>query len=357
LANLTARFTPAISATAPLRLFATAMLAVLVPINTQAHHSFGAFYNMDSLVELEGKILSVFWRNPHIRFDLEVTNDDGSAEVWDLEAGSVNTLQRFGVDRETLQAGESIKVAGPASLHGINAMFVISVTPRGGGQVILNPNLARNLPDTYLEIPEKLAIDERFISAARAEARGIFRVWTPVSRPVTGSGLYKWPFTPEGQAIKDNWDSLKDDPALRCVPPGVPVAMDNPYPFEFTDMNETIVMRLEEWDGVRTIYMQPNAIKPELSYPRMGYSQGTWRGNSLVVTTTDVGYPFFDDAGSPQSPEAIIVEEFTLSQENSRLDWTAQMTDPQYYSEPVTLSGYWQWAPGEKIKTYECTQE
>tara|TARA_B110000483_G_scaffold77522_2_gene96558 strand:- start:37660 stop:38742 length:1083 start_codon:yes stop_codon:yes gene_type:complete len=347
----------AIKAQASAGLLPAVFLGLLLPINVQAHHSFGAFYDMDSLVELEGEILSIFWRNPHIRFNLEVRNDDGSTAVWDLEAGSVNTLQRFGIDRDVIRVGGSIKVAGPASLHGLNAMFVASITLPAGDQVILNPNLARNLPDIYQEIPEKLSIDENLISAGRAEANGIFRVWIPVSRPNTGSGLLVWPLTNEGQIARDNWDPLIDDPALRCIPPGVPVAMDSPYPFEFTDMGETIVIRLEEWDGVRTIYMHPDAIKPELSYPRMGYSVGHWRGNTLIVTTTDVEYPFFDDVGSPQSPQAVIVEEFSLSQENSRLDWTAQVTDSQYYSEPVTLSGHWQWAPGEQIKTYQCTQE
>ena len=45
---------------------------VLLSTSAQAHHSFGAFYDMSRLVELEGEIVSVFWRNPHIRFEIKV---------------------------------------------------------------------------------------------------------------------------------------------------------------------------------------------------------------------------------------------------------------------------------------------
>ena len=75
----------------------------------------------------------------------------------------------------------------------------------------------------------------------------------------------------------------------------------------------------------------------------------------MIVTTADVDYPFFDDVGTPQSPEAEIVERFTLSGDESRLDWQAVITDPVNFTESVTLNGYWAWVPGEQIKPYVCT--
>jgi hypothetical protein len=35
----------------------------------------------------------------------------------------------------------------------------------------------------------------------------------------------------------------------------MPVVMDNPFPIEFTEGVDTIVLQLEIWDIVRTIYM------------------------------------------------------------------------------------------------------
>ncbi|MBT5031414.1 MAG: hypothetical protein HOM55_03860 [Proteobacteria bacterium] len=329
---------------------------VLLSTGAQAHHSFGAFYDMNRLVELEGEIVSVFWRNPHVRFGLQVTNDEGSESIWEMEAGSVNTLQRYGVNPDVLRVGENLRVAGPASRHGLNSMFAVSIYPPDESEIILNPNIAARMRQGgSARLPGELAIAEDAIANARTTARGIFRVWRPVSRPNTGSGLLVWPLTLAGQAARDAWDPLIDDPALRCIPPGVPVAMDNPYPIEFTDNGDTIVMHLEEWDGVRTIHMNPDAERPELDAPHMGYSVGRWQENTLLVTTSDVEYPFFDDVGTPQSPDAQISERFTLSADGTRLDWEATVTDPINFTEPVSLSGYWRWMPGEQIKPYECT--
>ena len=283
-----------------------------LPTIGNAHHSFGAFYDMSKLVEVEGEVVSVVWRNPHIRFKLKATDELGGETIWDMEAGSLNTLQRNGVGKDALQVGETLRVSGPASLHGLDTMFAVSINFANGEEVILNPNLAaRLLPNFNDPRANELAIADELIAESRIAAQGIFRVWVPVSRPVTGSGLYVWPLTPEGQAAKDSWDPLTDDPALKCIPPGIPVAMDNPYPFEFTNQDDTIIMRLEEWDGVRTIYMTPRPAPPELTAPHMGYSVGSWEDNTLVVTTTGIDYPFFDDVGSPQSPAATVVEHFT----------------------------------------------
>ena len=321
-----------------------------------AHHSFGAFYDMNRLVEVEGEITSVFWRNPHIRFTIDVPDRNGAVASWKMEAGSVNTLQRYGISEEIIRVGASIRVAGPASRHGLETMFVVSVFPPGGEEVVLNPNLAARIrPPGGNPLPQELALADDVVADARVSAHGIFRVWTPRSRPNTGSGTDVWPLTPTGQAGRDAWDALTDDPALRCIPPGIPVAMDNPYPIDFTEQGDDIIMRLEEWDGVRTIHLSPGASAADQPTSHMGFSVGRWDGNTLIVTTTDIRYPFFDDVGTPQSPGATIVERFTLSDDESRLDWQATINDPVNFTEPVTLNGHWIWVPGEQIKPYECT--
>ncbi len=329
---------------------------LFMSITANAHHSFGAFYDMSQLVELEGEITAVFWRNPHIRFTIDVVDSSGAVASWKMEAGSVNTLQRFGIGEEIIRVGSRLRVSGPPSRHGLDTMFVVFVVPPGGDEVVLNPNLAARVRRSGGDpLPQELVLDDDVVADARATARSIFRVWTPRARPNTGSGTHVWPLTPAGQAGRDAWDALADDPALRCIPPGIPVAMDNPYPIDFTEQGDDIVMRLEEWDGVRTIHMNPDVSAAGRAASQMGFSVGRWDGNTLIVTTTDVAYPFFDDVGTPQSPQAEIVERFTLSDDESRLDWNATIIDPVNFTEPVTLSGYWAWVPGEQIKPYECT--
>jgi hypothetical protein len=39
------------------------------------HHSFSAEFEADKTAELTGKIVQVWWNNPHIRYRLEVVRD------------------------------------------------------------------------------------------------------------------------------------------------------------------------------------------------------------------------------------------------------------------------------------------
>ena len=86
----------------------------------------------------------------------------------------------------------------------------------------------------------------------------------------------------------------------------------------------------------------------------VGFSTGRWEDNTLVVTTTGIDEPFFDDVGTPQSEDVEIVERFELTETADRLDYTAVVTDPGTFTEPATLAGAWHWNPGEEIKPFQC---
>jgi hypothetical protein len=129
--------------------------------------------------------------------------------------------------------------------------------------------------------------------------------------------------------------------------------MDNPYPIEFRDRGDSIILLLEEWDGIRTIFMN-DASSGTPAQPRMGFSVGRWEGNTLIVETTDIGWRYVDDLGTPQSENAVIAERFTLSPDGTELDWEARISDPLNFTEPVVMEGVWVWIPGQEIKPFNC---
>ena len=47
-----------------------------------AHHAFGAEFDRNAPVKLQGKIVKLEWVNPHTWIHLEIENEDGSTEVW-----------------------------------------------------------------------------------------------------------------------------------------------------------------------------------------------------------------------------------------------------------------------------------
>jgi len=77
-----------------------------------AHHAFGAEFDKDAPVKLQGKIVKLEWVNPHTWIHLEVKNAKGQKEEWAVEGGTPNVLLRRGLRRDCLLPGTEIVVDG-----------------------------------------------------------------------------------------------------------------------------------------------------------------------------------------------------------------------------------------------------
>ncbi len=93
-------------------MFVLVGLVVAAGAPLSAHHAFGAEFDPNRPVVLRGPVIKVEWVNPHTWIHLEVTNDDGTKEVWRVEGGTPNTLLRRGLNRDTIPPGTEIVVDG-----------------------------------------------------------------------------------------------------------------------------------------------------------------------------------------------------------------------------------------------------
>jgi hypothetical protein len=147
---------------------------------------------------------------------------------------------------------------------------------------------------------------------------------------------------------------LLDNFAIRCEPEGMPRIMVNPHPFEFIDRGSEIILRTELYDIERIIHMDQSTVPPDAPTSRLGYSVGAWgEGGDLVVRTSKIDWPYFDNIGTPQSAALEILERFSLSDDQTRLDFEITMTDPATFTRPAVVRGYWL-ALGETILEYDC---
>ncbi len=322
------------------------LATLLISTGLVAHHATSVAFDMENLGTIEGDVVSVFWRNPHIVVTIERVSASGVRETWTAEAGSVNSLQRIGIGPDIVSIGDRVSLMGALSREGLPAMAAYTMTLPDGNEIALWPQRASEIGRGAPPAP----FSSEAVAAGEREARGIFRVWSRT----TGSLQGELPLSEAALDARAAWNPLTDDPALRCEPPGMPMMMDNPYPIQFTDEGETMTLRLEEWDGLRTIDMRPGATADNKPTSPTGYSIGRWEGSTLVVETTRISERFFDDLGTPQSDESQVIERFALSDDEAHIDYVMTVNDPYTFTDTVTLTGSWDWVAGEQIKDFNC---
>ena len=77
-----------------------------------AHHAFGAEFDPDAPIRLQGKVVKLEWVNPHAWIHLEIKNKEGAKETWMVEGGTPNTLLRRGLTRQSITYGTEVIVDG-----------------------------------------------------------------------------------------------------------------------------------------------------------------------------------------------------------------------------------------------------
>jgi hypothetical protein len=174
------------------------------------------------------------------------------------------------------------------------------------------------------------------------------------------------PFTTEGKRRSDEYQQLvaasQDNPGAFCVTYGMPAMMENVggYPLEIIQRPEQITLIYEVEGEARRVFMDDNALPEERRFPnRQGYSAGYWEDKVLVVETTSLT-DGQDQLAHPHSDQARISERFSLDTNDAGtriISYELVLTDPVYYTEPVTVSRKWQPLENGQLLPYNCPEE
>ena len=325
-----------------------------------AHHSANALYEMDGDFEIAGEVTEVRWRNPHILVTVRVA-EEGETGDWVLE-GSPAVAMR-GVPDGAIEVGDSIRAAGRPGRRGRQAIFASNLLLEDGREIVFSgtPRWTDNV------------IGESAVAALVAERRtqrgdgssSIFGTWfaRPGFDDDEEAGIWGGDIalTAEGTAIREQYDPAGgNNPFINCTR-GIPEIMTGFGPVEFTDREYGVLLRFGEFDIVRPIMMGPDAEAgrpPKTAarpYGDVGYSTGHWDGDdTLVVRTTGMNFPFYDQSGLAQTPEAEIVERWTVTGDGSALRYELTVFDPATFVSPVVQTKTWNWAPDRQIEPYDC---
>jgi hypothetical protein len=314
------------------------IISLLTVGRASAHHSVAAEFDTSLQGKLEGEITQVWFTNPHIRYQLTVTNKDGSTENWELQGGNTTNLRRQNWTAESIKVGDHVTASGDFGRGGAHKLRIQEIVMADG----------RSIP------PRNLPRQDRNVVNASPDTD--YSYPGPTGKyPLDISGPwrnnYKWhvtvddlepkptPFTAEGRQIfaaTEPWQ----DPALRCTAMGLPREFGAPYDVDIVDAGSHYLMVYVEHNMPRRIWMNGRQRRPDQVATSMGFSVGHWEGRTLVVETTDLLPGWLDGSGLPMSGDGTrVVERYAFSDDGLSVDRQMTIYDP-LYTEPLVRQRY-----------------
>jgi len=184
---------------------------------------------------------------------------------------------------------------------------------------------------------------------------GAFGAVPPGLGVVEGGDL---PYLPEAaETKKKNFaDRLALDPEVKCYLPGVPRATYMPYPFQIVQSGDTILFAYQYAGAARTVNMAKARPAPIDSW--MGWSNGHWEGETLVIDVTGLNdKTWFDRAGDFHSDALHVVERYTPRSPET-LSYEALIEDPKVFSRPWKMSMilYRHEEPNAQLLEFKCVE-
>ena len=307
----------------------------LVVPTADAHHSFAAEFDPDSRGSVSGRITRVQFTNPHVRYRLDVVNDAGDTEQWELQMSSVTTLRGANWFRDTIVVGDQITAEGQLGRNGSHKLFIRQLRKSDGSVLSTSSGRAGETDPADLDVDDgsvfaygKLNEDAPFDISGSWRNSYKFRVTVDDLEPKPT------PFTAAGRAQFESTDHY-DDYALRCMSLGLPRLFGSPYNMEIVDAGSHYVVLHVQNNLPRRVYMDGRSVPVNYQPTSNGFSVGRWEGEELVIETTHLLPGWLDGSGLPMSGEGTrIIERWSFDDRQVAMDRVMTIHDP-YYSEPL----------------------
>jgi len=123
----------------------TCLLVAVTP--AWPHHAFGAEFDVNKPLKLEGIVTKWELINPHSWIHLDVKAADGKTITWMIEVGSPNSLFRYGFTKDSLPPGSEIVVEGYQAKDGATRAVGAKLTFSDGRKVFLGGSAPGSNPD------------------------------------------------------------------------------------------------------------------------------------------------------------------------------------------------------------------
>jgi len=156
------------------------------------------------------------------------------------------------------------------------------------------------------------------------------------------------------QENAENW--VKLDPEIKCYMPGVPRATYMPYPIQIVQGTSNIAIAYEYATSNRVVNMGKPTEAPTDTW--MGWSNGHWEGDTLVVDVTGMNdQTWFDRAGNFHSEALHVVERYSFRNPDV-INYEATIEDPMVFTRPwkISLPLYRRLDKNAQLTEFKCVE-
>lgn len=336
-----------------LSVFFAALLWAISPAAV-AHHSFATHYDASNIVEVTGTLSAVKMRSPHSFFEVDVVNESGKTETWDVEAHAVPILRRLGIDRDTLKVGDTVTFRGPRSRRPEKLLLF-------GAQIETASGLQFEMLDSIRKAPENRISDTREGIQGVDRFTGMWMTFISGQREADSP----MPLNAAGLSARNNFNAQANS-SSECVTPNLPSLLMIPYVYEITNYRNTITIFHEYGRLSRQVRL--GSDEANLTDPQFGRRVGRYENDTLIIKSD--GFPALsaglasgwdpngNGADVPSSEQKVLIERYSVNADGSQLKLDYTVTDPVFLSQPYSAEVVWYRMPEDSpIYEFNCDAE
>jgi len=324
------------------------LVSLLLSANSFSHHSDAAL-DLETVLTITGSVSDYSLRNPHAYVTVAVSGENNSVVEWDIQMASAITMRRLGWDRDSLAIGETVNVGLYPALDGRSYGLLTSITKGNGEALVASPRgISRSRP----LVTRADSIAGRWL---------VDRGRLPADYPggLDELTLRDLALTETSRVMEAAYSQASDEnPELACISKPTPamIIYTDLYPMEIVINNdETITLRSQYFDQVRTVYMDGREHPSASELFHEGHSVGHWEGETLVIDTTNFAphrSPYQN--GIPSGPQKHIVERFGLIDGGTHMAVSFMLEDPEYIVGNMNYSRELQNVPDADMSPFNC---
>ena len=172
------------------------------------------------------------------------------------------------------------------------------------------------------------------------------------------------PFRPRAEALvkqrqvesSNRTPDSGPDPTERCIPPGIPRTMFQPFPWEIVQTRDRVIMIFEYQSLIRQIFTDGRGHPKDLEPTYMGNAIGKFEGDTFVIDS--IGFndkTWLDPMGLPHSDALHVVERMRRIDHDTLVD-EYTIDDPKAYTKSWTAQRIFKLKPDWRIQEYVCAE-